>query len=472
MALSRTASEPSLRSGSLRTAANTVVGPAPTTSLYASMKEKGLFKEKFPQVPAAGRSVAVPLADSSQQNLQPEIYYPQPETPTAEKRFRRTSQEPGEITRHHGLKEQRLPGDEFRYGVRGVRGVTAEDTMRAGALFGVAEYKNGVAESIYASNKQEPLGRCYLRGHDVRMAPEGFGSKSGIPQECKKVIFPVDQVPDDEAARSLYRRTHNNYQPGERLSRNYSLPAEAMEKSFRFGLREERTADGAGMSMALNSDLDDDGAVRRTRLVQRTAEDYRHVQHPKLFQKTHPKQGAKGPPVPADFAHGIKSTVSEYTAGSCLKGYYALEDQLPDRDLGRCVKPGRRNVTTESRAFGLPSVRTDVAPPPLAQRSVADPVSYGDEPGAAALLAPQTFDDRGVADREFLIRRGKEELRELLEGANLHQHLDFEELWERALELFDDDMPLVSLDALLHLQSGIIEERVGQRTRGLVTASC
>merc|ERR1711976_94383 len=91
-----------------------------TTSLYVKMKSEGKFKEGFGTVPPAGRSINVPLADSSERDLQSEIYFPLPATPARERRFRRMSHGPGEIHVHHGLKDQKLPGEEFRYGMRGI----------------------------------------------------------------------------------------------------------------------------------------------------------------------------------------------------------------------------------------------------------------------------------------------------------------------------------------------------------------
>merc|ERR1719355_282375 len=111
-----------------------------------------------------------------------------------------------------------------------------------------------------------------------------------------------------------------------------------------------------------------------------------------------------------------RSITSDCTARSCILGYYALDEQLPDQDLGRCTKVGRRNMTKETRAFGVPSIRTDLEAPP-GRRSVADLTNYGDECGAAALLNPQRFDNKGVPGREFLLRRPKEELQGLVEAS-------------------------------------------------------
>ncbi|CAK9041802.1 EF-hand domain-containing family member B [Durusdinium trenchii] len=209
------------------------------------------------------------------------------------------------------------------------------------------------------------------------------------------------------------------------------------------------------MVWALNWDVEDDGSVRKTRLVQKNVEDFRTVQHTKVYHKAHAKQGANGPPLDPDFQHGVKSGISDYTAKSCIQGYYALEDQLPDQDLGRCLKPGRRNVGDSGGA----AVRTDIPAPPPDKRSIADNCSYGDECSAAALLNPQRFDDRGVPDRDFLIRRPKEELKALVESCDV-EGVDFEALWEECVPLFDDGLPLVSLDAMLFVHTKKIEDRV------------
>lgn len=407
----------------------------------------------------------MPLADSAERDLQPEVYFQLPSTPVQERRFRKLSHGPGEIHVHHGLKDQRLPGEEFRYGLRGVTGCTTEEAMKAGMMLGVAEYKNGVAERVYESTKKEPLGKPHIRGHILHMLPEGFGNPSAAPTDCKQVIYPVAVARDSEEAQAMYRKTHNNYAPGERIQRNYKWPAETQAKDFSFGAGLVAAVEGAGAKMALNMNVEDDGTWKRTRFATKVFEDYRHVEHPKLFHKVHPKQGAEGPPMHADHRYGIKSAVSEYTAGSCIKGYYSLEEQLPDQDLGRCIKPGRRNVTTETRAFGVPSVRTDIGAPHPQKRSIGDERSYGDEPGAASILCPQRFDPKGIPDREFLVRRSREELQALMTNAPF-EHLDFEGLWDESARLFDDGLPLVSLDAMLFAHSRRIEQRVGKKLQG------
>eukprot|EP00927_Polykrikos_kofoidii_P067928 TRINITY_DN63354_c0_g1_i1.p1 TRINITY_DN63354_c0_g1~~TRINITY_DN63354_c0_g1_i1.p1 ORF type:complete len:497 (+),score=72.12 TRINITY_DN63354_c0_g1_i1:169-1659(+) len=435
-----------------------------TTNLYDKMKREKKFTEMTAvNVRAAGRSTVVPLADSAAQDLQSDIYFPLPPTPARERRFRAISHGPGEIYVHHGLKEQRLPGEDFRYGVRGVKGSSTEQAMKAGQLFGVAEYKNSVSERVYESNKREPLGKPYIRGHTLQMLPEGFGNPSSDSTDAKTVIFPINHPSDSDEVQAQYRKTHNNFKPGERIARGYNFPEETKGENFRYGKGEGTHPEGVGARLALSMDVEDDGSFKKTRLVQRVNEDYRNVQQPNVMKKTHPKQGDTGPPMPPSHRYGVKSMVSDYTARSCIKGYYTLPEQLPDQDLGSCVKPGRRNVTTSTRAFGIPSIRTDIEAPPPGRKSVADPVNYGDECGCAALLNPQRFDNKGVSDAEFLIRRPREELRSIVNTVQYEMGEDFEDLFEEAVGLFDDGEPLVSLDALLYLHTRGIDKQVAAR---------
>jgi len=470
--LSSSASEPRLGSGrqatQLRSAGLTLANA--TTNLYDKMRSEGLFRDFAKDVRPAGVSITVPLADSAERDVQPDVYFPLPNTPAGERKYRYLSHQPGEIHVHHGLKEQKLPGEEFRYGIRGVKGESAAATLSAGHLYGLAEYKNSVAERIYESTTREPLGKPHIRGHELRMSSGGFGVPSGVPQDAKKVLFPVDVPPESEASCANYKKSHNHFQPGERHERDYTWPADLADPNFRFG--KVVHTDGANVRQVLRPEIDDEGFYVKTRLVQKVCEDFRHVHHPKMGRKVHSKQGSVGHPMPYEHQYGIKSITSGCTAGSCIKGYYSLQEQLPDQDLGRCLKIGRRNVTTETRAFGVSSVRTDIPAPLPGKRSVADCVNYGDEFGCASLLVPQRFDDRGVPDSEFLLRRPREELQSLVESTKYGGgEIKFDELWDRALTLFDDGLPLVSLDALLYLHTQDIEESVRRRCSGRLAPS-
>jgi len=81
-------------------------------------------------------------------------------------------------------------------------------------------------------------------------------------------------------------------------------------------------------------------------------------------------------------------------------GNYTAEQQAPDADLGRSIRPGWRNVSDDpERSFGLPMVRTDKPMPHV--RGVADYQNYGDEPGARAVLNPPSYSELGVEPADF-----------------------------------------------------------------------
>ncbi len=96
-----------------------------------------------------------------------------------------------------------------------------------------------------------------------------------------------------------------------------------------------------------------------------------------------------------------RTEAGEWGVGDCIRGDYTEEDQKPDADLGRSVTPGFRNAgyADPARAFGLPSVRMDVAP---RASSLATATDFGEGTSAAKLLAPCAYADLGVGEEDFL----------------------------------------------------------------------
>ncbi|CAK0797219.1 unnamed protein product, partial [Prorocentrum cordatum] len=216
--------------------------------------------------------------------------------------------------------------------------------------------------------------RCQ-RGERCQQVPGSTGLDEGICQGASS-IRGMDKVSSGplslsscstpqvvRGAAAMYRKSHNTVKPGEQGKRDYVYPQAVHQPNFRFGGGKADAVSGAGAKLALNMAAADDGSVARTRLAQKAAEDYRHVKHPKPFQKMHYMQGPGGPPVAQDHVFGAKSGEDTTSVEVCIKGCYSLQEQLPDQDLGRCTKLGRRNVTTETRAFGVPSVRADIPGP-------------------------------------------------------------------------------------------------------------
>jgi len=102
----------------------------------------------------------------------------------------------------------------------------------------------------------------------------------------------------------------------------------------------------------------------------------------------------------------------------CLTTMSWESDTQPDKDLGKCVKPGCRNeVWTESDrnwVFGVPTIWLDI--PGKMQKSVADHQNYGDEPDAVEILFPSTFTELGISETDFRALRSWEEIRSLFEN--------------------------------------------------------
>merc|ERR1712226_897791 len=102
------------------------------------------------------------------------------------------------------------------------------------------------------------------------------------------------------------------------------------------------------------------------------------------------------------------------SAGAAIRGSYTPQEQMPDRDLGRCIKPGRGNNTSETRAFGKPS---RVAPPrPRSQGAPffcpppRGPTSQPSDDGSTAnFLVPDRFLMKGISSGEFSRLRSRDE---------------------------------------------------------------
>lgn len=117
-----------------------------------------------------------------------------------------------------------------------------------------------------------------------------------------------------------------------------------------------------------------EGAFPKTVIVKKTVEDVKGVTQDMLGTSKNLGQGK--PPLPDDHAFGVRNVVGTdvWNAAKCIHGEPSDRELQPDRDLGKCVKLGSRNVVRkpedEKRAFGTPTVRTDI--PFKEKRSIAD----------------------------------------------------------------------------------------------------
>lgn len=123
--------------------------------------------------------------------------------------------------------------------------------------------------------------------------------------------------------------------------------------------------------------------------------------------------------IPEDFVFGRPSVLpSEFNvwgAAETITGEYGTEtnEKAALNDLGCSITPGFRNVTTEKRAFGVPSMRTDLPHVPVNKRSMADPMNYGDDVPARQLISPEDFSNMSVTPEDFQAIMVKEKVKVL-----------------------------------------------------------
>ncbi|CAN0502057.1 unnamed protein product, partial [Ectocarpus sp. 12 AP-2014] len=175
-----------------------------------------------------------------------------------------------------------------------------------------------------------------------------------------------------------------------------------------------------------------DSGSEPSRLVSKKLDDFRETQDTigRANNLGHDPRNQLGKHVYGKEA--VKRGPNEWDARSCVEGNYSWAEQQPDNDLGKSITPGFRNAIAEGRAFGVPSIRSDIQP--YAQRSVADTQNYGDDSSARYLVNPSQFSQFGIEDSEFFVYRGKVELRTLFESIGQSFSAEvFQSIWENAV---------------------------------------
>eukprot|EP00929_Paragymnodinium_shiwhaense_P084679 TRINITY_DN45303_c0_g2_i1.p2 TRINITY_DN45303_c0_g2~~TRINITY_DN45303_c0_g2_i1.p2 ORF type:complete len:580 (+),score=111.60 TRINITY_DN45303_c0_g2_i1:138-1877(+) len=460
---------------------------------------------------------------AARQCLQPDRYdEPRPQTDEARPRSAFVRQKPdvGRSRVPKGQEDLPLQVDGMGYGRPTGRSEGVERLIRAPraqSAGGYAEVMEEQREQVYESRRREPLGRGYVRGHTLpaKTQEPGFryGQGTGAPrhfsdQQGKDAIAPradldaPNQAAVDaalaQAAESLhaareaaakrvhsqYVRSHQAFAPGEQLDRRYAWPDDMQDpQQFAFGRQENaRNKDGAGVKSIFAGDgctaqaLDDQGKAADdpkawappTRIVPKTGEDARWYYHHSIGQPAGRTQAANRPPVPAHFAFGAPSRVKakhgqpdevQPSAGELIRGNYTVEEQMPDRDLGRCTKDGRRNLAPDDRYFGKPTrppsrsgsvARGDgEATPTVCVSPYEEPAAFAprprrpafadDEPdafgqGVASALMPGLHTQKGLHSDEFRRERGCEEVKLLLQSAGYSVEDErFQRAWSEAV---------------------------------------
>mmetsp|Transcript_9655 Transcript_9655/g.14692 ORF Transcript_9655/g.14692 Transcript_9655/m.14692 type:complete len:249 (+) Transcript_9655:320-1066(+) len=246
--------------------------------------------------------------------------------------------------------------------------------IKAQNLEGLADKFNEIKEGKYASHQREPLGQGFSRGYEWPEKTENGQIKFGVPstglENAKDILYPQRGGHNEPSeVSSLYRKTHGNFAPGEQKKREYEWKVDPNE--HRFGYAEKKVFNGA--ALALHSERHEE-AFPKTIIVKKTVEDHKGVANDILGVSKNLGQGQtnRGP----DFVHGIKNVQGKdpWNAGRCIHGEPSEREVMPDKDLGKSIKPNCRNVVRKEedtlRSFGVPTIRTDI--PNKQFRSVAD----------------------------------------------------------------------------------------------------
>lgn len=309
-------------------------------------------------------------------------------------------------------------------------GEHVDDVLTMGPQTAFGDFANAKMESCYATAKREPLGKSFNRGHvlpdQCKNKDFAYGVSTGSSQDAKDLIYPT-VVEDDSQHHELYLKSHAAFGPGEQRNRNYEWDKTGMDPvKHRFGKVESTARVTNLVEMCLNPAIDE--SVPKTEITAKQVEDMKNTRD-HLGRARNLGHGERG--LPEDHIFGVVGASDRWDARTCIQGQYSAEEQAPDPDLGCSMTVGWRNVTTETRAYGCPSIRSDVEPP--ATRSVADNNNYGDDVPAEFLLYPPQFASLGIEDAEFAKPRAKDEIFALFKDSGCASiAVDLEQVWETA----------------------------------------
>lgn len=297
------------------------------------------------------------------------------------------------------------------------------------------------AEKVYKQQNREPLGHipdrgyvlpekytvgkclpwCFLSAHHRSLsyfilvlltfyAPgqQAFGIKSASSLEpAKGLIFPSN-IDETVAGADLYKRSHGSYAPGEQRRRGYDWNINP--ETTRFGAKGDTIAFN-GVSKNIADVLNGSANVKNNTVVNtKKVEDFRNMadvlgQSKNLGQDS----GSR----PKDMVYGRASGIKGLSAAEVLRGKYNESDNLPDRDLGKSITPGFRNLSYNDRVYGCPSIRNDIPAPQVQRRSIADSQNYGDDVPAQDLINPPAFSDLAIGPMAMSEPRNRDSMLQL-----------------------------------------------------------
>lgn len=381
-----------------------------------------------------------------------------PSTPPEYAKYRRsTTLAPGQRSAHYGiaddLKEMNLTSGT--YGIMSDRGNgNAAELINHKQLTALQRMNKEKAEKVYVGAAREPLGRSVDRGNQLPPKFTTGNAPFGRPgnpnfEKAKDIIWPevsAEQIEGDE----IYKRSHGNYAPGEQKSRNYNWYVDPVTTRFGVG----------GKNIALNGVSKDvaevlSGAGETKSIINtKQVEDYRNMGD--MLGKTK-NLGQESAARPFDTAYGRSAASGRaggWSAAQVIKGEYDVKSQQPDHDLGKSITPGFRNISLKDRAYGCPSIRTDLPKGDPMKRSVSDSQNYGDDVPAQDLISPPAFSDMALEPTTFANLKSKGDIRRLFEKINIRLE---DGVFEAMYNATGPSGDLCSINAFRHQLNGYLD---------------
>jgi hypothetical protein len=285
-------------------------------------------------------------------------------------------------------------------------GPSAMECLTEPCANGVASIVNDVAERNYVSRKREPLG-CSAVSHTAlpeatRRPTFAFGVGSKTSENAKGVIY---GGAEDRGKNTV----------GIPVTRNYDWARVNIDPTrFRFGSLP------AGESAVSAKQLVEVECSKPTKLVPLIVEQTAAVAGTTLGKTRNMGFGQEGvelafKPVKQD-GFGARALLS--SCGTMLCNDAALGRPVcKSSTLRRLRAADNASRPVADRAFGCPTIRTDLTKP--ASRKVTNVNNYGDDANAGTLLYPSAYTASGVSDATFENKMSRAELGAMNERAHL-----------------------------------------------------
>ena len=383
-----------------------------------SFLEKAI--DRTPFIPGAGNYQGSLLKGlSADMSIRQDLYYsPKTSTPDNIKKYRDSIRKRVGVKQlHPGIYDDPKDYENMVHGITTQSSDHVPDVLKGLNMDGNKYFMNKLAESNYASNKREPLGKSIVRNYKFPDSVKKEGFSFGVPTtgiiNAKDLIYyGANDEPDN--VKQLYYKSHGTTDPGQQGTRFYKWNFDP--KTHKFGYFEKGEIDGAKNSLKTDTLYN---PYPQTKLVNKRYEDFHQATEDMLGKGKY--HGTLNPNFyDENHTFGKESKLGDaWNAGRCIHGDETTvtpESVKSDADLGRSWRYGAKlkslqpTQTDLSRVYGVPTIRRDLQKKTV--RSVCDVKNYGDEPDAYDLLYPHPEAIRGVYDEDFEKLLTKEEIYE------------------------------------------------------------